>query len=381
MILPPDHAIHRDSTSPASLQQVTQWLLEKDKTITEQEQIIQKKSDVIQSQKTRIRVLEEQLRLQKLKRFGRSSEQSSEASGQACLFNEADCLADEHDADEAEADDAESKASKPSKKKKGRKGLNPDLPRVQERHALSDEEKDGAIDTFWVKVKEVLDIVPPKVQVIEVLQEKAVFLDADGQRQITAADIPLHPLSKAIASVNTLAYLIVAKYQDAMPLYRLEQQLARFGGDISRTTMANWLIRLSDDLLPLINLMREEQWQGHLIQLDETRSQVLKEPGRSAFSDKWMWVMRGGPPGRVSVLFEYDPSRGQEVPLRLLEGYDGPDKVLQTDGLSSYHAVVKKNKLKHMGFRVEEDVTALNPHRPGRAQLTHPVPHNYCFAA
>jgi hypothetical protein len=33
-----------------------------------------------------------------------------------------------------------------------------------------------------------------------------------------------------------------------------------------------------------------------------------------------------------------------------------------------------------VGFRVDEDVAALIPHRPGRAQLTHPVPHNYWFA-
>ena len=33
-----------------------------------------------------------------------------------------------------------------------------------------------------------------------------------------------------------------------------------------------------------------------------------------------------------------------------------------------------------LSVRVEEDVAALNPHRHGRAQFTHPVPHNYCFA-
>ena len=28
-----------------------------------------------------------------------------------------------------------------------------------------------------------------------------------------------------------------------------------------------------------------------------------------------------------------------------------------------------------LSFRVEEDITTLRPHRPGRAQFTHPVPH------
>jgi hypothetical protein len=35
----------------------------------------------------------------------------------------------------------------------------------------------------------------------------------------------------------------------------------------------------------------------------------------------------------------------------------------------------------HVAFRVDEDITALTPHRPGRAQLTHPVLHNSLFAA
>ncbi|WP_419642582.1 IS66 family transposase, partial [Thiolapillus sp.] len=54
---------------------------------------------------------------------------------------------------------------------------------------------------------------------------------------------------------------------------------------------------------------------------------------RSAQSDKWMWVIRGGPPDRPAVLFEYDPSRSEEVPLRLLDGFKG---TLQTDGYAGY---------------------------------------------
>lgn len=345
MTLPPktNNKLPKNTLSP--IVQATQLLAEKDQTIVEQNDIIQKKSDVIQSQKARIKILEEQLHLQKLKRFGRSSEQSTE---QGELFNEVEVLADA--ADDEETDEVQTTAENepPQKKKKptGRKGLSPDLPRVQEKHALSDADKASAIDTFWVKTKEVLDIVPAKVQVIEVMQEKAVFLDDANERKIIAAELPLHPLGKAIASVNTLAYIIIAKYQDALPLYRIEKQLKRYGGGISRTTQATWLINLSDQLLPLINLMREQQWEGDFIQMDETRVQVLKEQGREATSDKWMWVMRGGPPGQLSVLFEYDPSRGREVPLRLLDGYQGK---LQTDGYASYHAVVEKNNLIHIG--------------------------------
>ena len=91
-----------------------------------------------------------------------------------------------------------------------------------------------------------------------------------------------------------------------------------------------------------------------------------------------MWVTRGGPPDHPSVLFEYDPSRAGSVPVRLLDDFSG---ILQADGYSGYGRVCTENNITRIGFRVEEDVTALNPHRPGRAQLTHPVLHNYCFAS
>jgi hypothetical protein len=133
---------------------------------------------------------------------------------------------------------------------------------------------------------------------------------------------------------------------DGLPLYRLEGILKRYGGDVTRSTLANWMIRLSLQLQPLINLMREEQLSGFLIQADETRIQVLKEPGKTPQSNKYMWVTRGGPPDKPSVLFDYNPSRGKEVPLRLFEGYSG---YLQADGYASYEAVCEAEGITLLG--------------------------------
>jgi hypothetical protein len=64
--------------------------------------------------------------------------------------------------------------------------------------------------------------------------------------------------------------------------------------------------------------------------------QVLKEPGKAAQSQSYIWVQRGGPPDGPLILYDYDPSRSQTVPLRLLEGYAG---YLQTDGYADYDAL------------------------------------------
>ena len=166
------------------------------------------------------------------------------------------------------------------------------------------------------------------------------------KRVIKAAALPKHPIPKSAVTTNMLAYIIVAKYCDALPLYRLEKILSRYGGSVTRTTMANWLIRLSVQLQPLINLMYDHQRTGVVINADETRVQVLKEPSKSIHSDKYMWVTLGGPPGQTAVLFDYDPSRSKVVPLRLFEGFKG---YLQTDGYASYNAVCLQEGITQLG--------------------------------
>ena len=53
-----------------------------------------------------------------------------------------------------------------------------------------------------------------------------------------------------------------------------------------------------------------------------------------------------GPPGRRIVLFDYDPSRGGAVPMRLFEGFKG---ILLTDGYEPYNAVASAYQLVHAG--------------------------------
>jgi len=239
-----------------SLEKLLQKLARKD-------DVIAKKSHVISEQQKRIEQLEAYLRLEKSRHYGARSEKNP---NQGELFNEAEQLADEASDEETEA--AEDK--QPAKKRaRSRKGLSDKLPRIQIHLDLTEEEKAGAINTFYSKVKEELDIIPAQVRVLEYLQEKAVFQTDDGQQTLKAAERSPHPLGKSIASVNLLAYLIVAKYCDALPLYRLEKILARYGGEITRSCMANWIIRLSDVFMPLINLMKEHQIGSHYLQMDD----------------------------------------------------------------------------------------------------------------
>jgi transposase len=388
MILPGFPPSEPDGSSATLAQEMLADLLEKAQRVDELTQTVELKSEVILSLKQRIQVLEEALRLSRIKRFAPSSEQSEQTS----LFDEAELEStialeataneiaidsdDNLDADAAEFDVI---ALARPKQKPGRKPFASSLPREQIFITLSDEEKAGAISTFFTKVKEELDIIPAKVRVLEYMQEKAVFLDTDQaelKRKIIAATLPKHPVPGAMGSIELMVYVLVCKYCDGLPLYRQESILARYGGELGRATLANWIIALARPLQALVNLIRDHQLAGDIIMADETRIQVLKEPGRPATSDKFMWVTLGGPPGQPSVLFEYDPSRSEDVPMRLIEGFSG---YLQTDGYAGYNAVCAANHITQVGcwdharrkFKEAQDAQPKpkkgNPHKASKA--------------
>ena len=98
-------------------------------------------------------------------------------------------------------------------------------------------------------------------------------------------------------------------------------------------------------LQPLHNLMRDTLFDGPFMHMDETVVQVLKEKGRQPTSNSYMWVQTGGPPGKPVVIYDYDPSRSAEVPLRLLQGYQG---YLMTDGYDGYNKLAQTDGIERL---------------------------------
>ena len=74
------------------------------------------------------------------------------------------------------------------------------------------------------------------------------------------------------------------------------------------------------------------------MRMDETPLQVIREEGRKYSDNSYMWLVRGGPPDKTIVLYEYRETRAGENAKKLLEGFTG---YLQTDGYDGYDAAVK----------------------------------------
>ena len=285
----------------------------------------------------------EQARLNRHRVYGASSEQSP---NQGALFDEAEALAAEP-ADDEPADDVAPTPVASAKPRGKRAPLPAHLPRVDIIHELTAEERQCACGAEKVVIGEVVseqvEIVPMQVRVLRHVR-KTCACPTCQTAPITAA-MPPQPIPKSNASANTIAFVATGKFVDGVPLYRLEKVLARYGIDIPRHTLARWMIACGDLLVPLINLLRDQLLAHDVLHMDETPLQVLKEDGKTAQSQSYMWVQSGGPPGKRIVLFDYDASRSGAVPKALLGDYGGH---LMTDGYEGYNAVVMQNGITHL---------------------------------
>ncbi|MBC7859383.1 MAG: IS66 family transposase [Burkholderiaceae bacterium] len=300
-----------------------------------------------------IRMIEQSV-LARHRLFGASSEQFA---GQGRLFDEAEVLAqsstDEQDVaalpDTLPA--AEAAAGVPDEKKPKARGkrapLSAALKRVDVVHDVPEHERTCPCGAPMVEigqdVSEQLDIVPMQVRVLRHIRKRYGCPDS-VHAPVTAA-LPPQPLPKSNASADFLAMLLTVKYVDGLPLARFENVLERHGAPVPRQTLARWVIGAGRMLQPLHNLMRDALLDGAVIHMDETVVQVLKEAGRKASSHSYMWVQAGGPPDKPVVLYDYDPSRSAEVPLRLLSDYQG---YLMTDGYTGYAKLAHIKGVEHL---------------------------------
>lgn len=163
---------------------------------------------------------------------------------------------------------------------------------------------------------------------------------------LSIAPMPPQMIPKSIATPGLLAHIFVSKFCDALPFYRQEKQFKRYGVDLGRETMVNWALKVGKKLKPLFEMLRLYVLSGPLINVDETTVQELREPGRSAQSKSYSWVLRGGPPRGPGFLYHYAPSRGSKVARELLKDYEG---FVRTDGFSSYNFLDKHLKIEHFG--------------------------------
>lgn len=223
------------------------------------------------------------------------------------------------------------------------------LPIVEEIIDLSEDEKAGIsgkpleyIGKEFIRTE--LVRIPAKYFLKKLYRNTYIdrqFELVTGETVILKPQVPTPLLEKSYASASIVADILAHKYVNAMPLYRLEQMYKREGVDLTRATMANWVISVAEKYFqPLYICMRDELLRSAVIHADETPLQVLKEEGRSASAQSRMWVYSTSKRSLKQVrCFDYQETRSGDCAVQFLENFQG---VLISDGYSGY------NKLKNV---------------------------------
>lgn len=286
----------------------------------------------------------EQMADLKRHRFGRSSEKHEtegqvsfmEVDGKIVFFNEPEAVAAEESTEEPE----NVSRTRPKKKQGKREEDLDGIPVVVVEHSMTDGEledkfgKDG-----WKQLPDEVyrryRFTPAKIEVEE--HHVKVYAGKETEEVIKAPH-PQTLLRGSLVSPSLEAAVINAKYVNAVPLYRQEQEFERYGLHISRQNMANWTIQCADRYLAVLyDYLHEKLYGYHVLQADETPVLVNKD-GRPAGSKSYMWVYRTGRmyTERQVVLYEYQKTRNASHPREFLKDFNG---VCVTDGYQVYHTI------------------------------------------
>lgn len=288
---------------------------------------------------TKLSWFQEQFRLSQQKRFGVSSEQTN--PDQIQLFNEA-----ESDAQPSLPEPAIEEITYRRRKRQGHRETQlKDLPVETIEYRLPTEEQVCSccgedLHEMSTEIRQEVKIVPAQASVVK--HVRYVYACRRCEREdiktpIVTAPMPAPVLPGSLVSPSAMAHIMTQKYVDGMPLYRQEQQLSRFGIELSRQTLANWMIQGSERWLrPLYVRMHEHLINKDILHADETTLQVLREPGRSAESTSYMWLYRTGREDSAIILYDYQTTRASKHPRQFLSGFKG---YLHVDGYAGYNGL------------------------------------------
>jgi transposase len=153
----------------------------------------------------------------------------------------------------------------------------------------------------------------------------------DAESVVVAAVKPAMPIAKGLPGPGLLAHLIVSKYTDHLPLYRLERIYERQGVFLHRSTLSDWMAASAALLRPLYDLMVGVVLQSRALHTDDTPVK-MQELGTHQLSTARLWVYLGDVAHPYNV-FDFTVNRKRDGPAQFLADYQG---YLHADAFSGY---------------------------------------------
>jgi transposase len=308
---------------------------------------LQAKDSVIKAKDFKIEALTHELAHLRRMRFGVKSEALSKL--QQDLFEET--LTTDLAAIEAELEQLADKQPgntvvKPKRPRAGRQPLPDHLPRTEIRHEPEHCVCGKCGNTQLVKIgediTEQLHVVPATFSVIRHIRPQYACRPCET---IIAEPIPAAVIDAGMATVALLTWVMISKYLDHLPLYRLEQMAAREKVILARSTLAEWVGRVGVTLQPLVDRLAWHLLQGKTLLADETPVAQL-DPGRGKTRKAYLWAYRSNDltdeqAPRI-IVFDYRKGRSGEYARQFLGDWKGH---LMVDDYVGYKALFVNNSI------------------------------------
>lgn len=291
----------------------------------------------LEESEKRISLLLEQIKLNRLRRFGKKAENSGQLQLEL-VFDE------EPQTEELEVQEDRAETITYTRKKKtiGRKIDTTKLPREQIIYDLSEEEKKckcgGRLEKFGEERSERLEYIPAAIKVIEAVCVKYACHCCET---VKTANKPEMPIAKSMATPSLITEVLIKKYEHHLPWYRQSKIFAQDGIDIPANTIGNWFLQAGEVLEPLNKALKDQLSQISILQADETPVKVLKKDTKG-----YMWCYHSCAPKNRFVIFEYSNTRESQVVNNSLKNYQG---ILQSDGYAGYNALGKQAGIIKLG--------------------------------
>jgi transposase len=300
-----------------------------------------------------VQKLEEELRLERVKKYGKASEKLSDL--QLKLLEVEPAVSSEEIESEAaagplpEAGKQTSSETKPRRKNQQHPGRNQfpaHLERVEQIVACADEQckcsKCGAATrVIGYEATEVLG-TKPAVHFVRVTKREKRACGRCIEHGVTTAPAPARIAPKSIFADETIIEFIIRKYCDSVPLYRQCAILMRdLGIDVALTTINDAVLRAGELLIPIVGAMKRDLLQGAYIQADETYVGVQTPERKGENHRAFFWQYSAPTKG---VVFDFEMTRSKKVAQEFFKNYGG---ILHTDGYVAYQKDIGTKDLIH----------------------------------
>jgi transposase len=322
-------------------------------TIAEQNQQIARSQQALQTTEMRVQKLEEELRLERIRKYGLRSEKLSDFQLRL-LDLEPAVSSDEIEGEiergplpkSTEANNTTDKQRRSRQNHPGRNELPAHLKRVDKIIPCAPEQCmcgkcGGDTKVIGYDVSEVLDSKPVEFFVTRIMREKRACARCIEQG-VATAPTPVRIAPKSIFSDETIISFLISKYADSVPLYRQRAILARdLGIDVALSTINDAVLRVGELLIPIVDAMKCDLLAGSYIQADETYVGVQTDEKKGSNHTAYFWQYSA--PGK-GVVFNFEMTRSKEVPKAFFKDYGG---ILHTDGYVAYEKDIGADGMIH----------------------------------